>query len=40
MLGIGRSVAYYYVDVPYTAFWGDTYQWFSKKCSVAIGAVG
>jgi phospholipase C len=34
MLGIGRSVAYYYVDVPYTAFWGDTYQWFSKNYSM------
>jgi hypothetical protein len=34
MVGIGRSVAYYYVDVPYTAFWGDKYEWFSKNYSM------
>jgi phospholipase C len=30
MLEKGRSVAYYYVDVPYTAFWGDKYRALSK----------
>jgi phospholipase C len=35
MLSAGRSVAYYYVDVPYTAYWGDKYQEFSKKYSMA-----
>jgi phospholipase C len=34
MMQIGRSVAYYYVDVPYTAFWGDKYQAFSKNYSL------
>lgn len=31
MQGAGRSVAYYYTDVSYTAFWGDKYQGFSKQ---------
>ena len=31
MLSVGRSVAYYYVDVPYTAYWGDKYNSFSKQ---------
>ena len=35
MLGVGRSVAYYYADVPYTSFWGSKYQSFSKKYDMA-----
>ncbi|MGH8461630.1 MAG: alkaline phosphatase family protein [Stenotrophobium sp.] len=35
MLGAGRSVAYYYTDVPYTAFWGSKYTSFSKKYDMA-----
>ena len=31
MLAAGRSVAYYYTDVPYTSFWGSKYQSFSQK---------
>src|SRR5689334_12465196 len=31
MLGVGKSVAYYYTDVSYTSFWGDKYLGFSKK---------
>jgi phospholipase C len=31
MLGVGKSVAYYYTDVSYTSFWGDKYLPFSKK---------
>jgi phospholipase C len=31
MLAAGHSVAYYYTDVPYTAFWGSKYQSFSRK---------
>lgn len=31
MIAAGRSVAYYYADVPYTAFWGGKYRGFSKK---------
>jgi phospholipase C len=34
MLNVGRSVAYYYVDVPYTAYWGEKYQGFSKNYSM------
>ena len=34
MLDKGRSVAYYYVDVPYTAFWGDKYRDFSRNYSM------
>jgi phospholipase C len=33
MLANGHSVAYYYVDVPYTAFWGDKYLGFSRNFS-------
>ncbi|MGH8506037.1 MAG: alkaline phosphatase family protein [Stenotrophobium sp.] len=35
MLAAGRKVAYYYTDVPYTAFWGSKYQSFSKKYDMA-----
>lgn len=31
MLGVGRSVKYYYTDVSYTSFWGDKYLDFSTK---------
>jgi len=31
MIEAGRSVAYYYVDVSYTSFWGSKYKSFSKK---------
>src|SRR5581483_9305714 len=35
MLGAGRSVAYYYVDVPYTAYWGNKYNGFSRQYSMS-----
>jgi phospholipase C len=35
MLAAGRSVAYYYVDVPYTAYWGSRYNGFSKQYNMA-----
>lgn len=31
MMAAGHSVAYYYADVPYTAYWGSKYKRFSKK---------
>src|SRR3546814_9857423 len=31
MIEVGRSVAYYYVDVSYTSFWGSKYKSFSKQ---------
>jgi phospholipase C len=34
MMQSGRTVAYYYVDVPYTAYWGDKYKALSKKYSL------
>jgi phospholipase C len=33
MLGAGRSVAYYYEDVSYTALWGKKYKSFSQRFS-------
>lgn len=38
MLAQGRSVAYYYVDDAYVAFWGDKYKPFSRKYSMATFA--
>ncbi len=38
MLEKGRSVAYYYVDDAYVAFWGDKYKPFSHKYSMATFA--
>ncbi|MGH8455647.1 MAG: alkaline phosphatase family protein [Stenotrophobium sp.] len=35
MQAAGRSVAYYYTDVPYTSFWGSKYNGFSKKYDMA-----
>jgi phospholipase C len=35
MLGAGRSVAYYYVDVPYTSFWGGKHSSFSKQYNMS-----
>lgn len=34
MQGTGHSVAYYYVDVAYTAFWGRKYNSFSKPFDI------
>ena len=35
MLAAGGSVAYYYVDVPYTAYWGSKYSSFSRQYSMS-----
>ncbi len=35
MLAAKRSVAYYYVDVPYTAYWGGKYSGFSKQYNMS-----
>ena len=35
MITAGRSVAYYYTDVPYTSFWGSKYNSFSRKYDMA-----
>lgn len=31
----GRSVAYWYTDVPYASFWGDKYKSFSRQYSMS-----
>jgi phospholipase C len=35
MLSVGKTCAYYYVDVSYTSFWGDAYRSFSKQYDTA-----